>query len=342
MTLWIFGDSLCLPYNLQQEDQGWPTIISQRLGCKLSNLAEPAVDNFFIYQSYLNCAKEIKSNDLVIVGWTHPNRKTFVLDRSNKKHMSALNVGTSYLYRSGQHEFIRNKNANNDTVSKWKSLLPVARQNPFYDTWFENYFSNYEGIVNLKSYADSVKQTCPARYTEFFFSKESVGDFDLEGCGYMLEFIMQTGLTISDSDCHLNAQGHAAWANQVLQHIKLSAVRQAFPVIELVDRYAIAKLKFDKTQANQQELDFYTQKIKQYDLVLIQGELDQLYDIHKSIWNLEAELKSGREKNLALEEIGRRAIEIRDWNHQRIELKNAMANKLGCQVKEIKKDHLSQ
>ena len=36
-----------------------------------------------------------------------------------------------------------------------------------------------------------------------------------------------------------------------------------FPVIELVDRYSIAKLKFDKTGANAAELEFY----KTYDYV---------------------------------------------------------------------------
>jgi len=115
-----------------------------------------------------------------------------------------------------------------------------------------------------------------------------------------------------------------------------------FPVIELVDRYAIARLKFDRTQANQEELDFYTQQMSQYDSAVIQQHLDELYSIHECIWNLESELKSGREAELSLEEIGRRAIQIRDYNNQRIALKNQMAQTLGCQVREIKKDHLSE
>jgi hypothetical protein len=115
-----------------------------------------------------------------------------------------------------------------------------------------------------------------------------------------------------------------------------------FPIIELVDRYAIAKLKFDKTQANQEELDFYSNQLSQYDLNIVNSELDALYDIHSKIWNLESLLKSGREQELSLEEIGRRAIAIRDLNHQRIELKNSIAGILGCRVREVKKDHLSE
>jgi hypothetical protein len=115
-----------------------------------------------------------------------------------------------------------------------------------------------------------------------------------------------------------------------------------FPVIELVDRYAIAKLKFFKTNANQEEVDFYKDQLSYYDLDLVSEEMTMLYDIHSKIWNLEKELKSGVEDQLELAEIGRRAIEIRDWNNKRVKLKNTIAEKLGCVVREIKKDHASE
>jgi hypothetical protein len=157
----------------------------------------------------------------------------------------------------------------------------------------------------------------------------------------MLEFIMQSGLSISVADCHLNPLGHQAWTDIVLQNIQTQPTTESFPVVELVDRYAIAQLKFDKTKANQEELNFYTNKLEQYNLDLIRADLEQLYSIHKNIWNLEAELKTGREAELALDEIGRRAIAIRDHNNKRLALKNLMAEKLSCPVREIKKDHLS-
>lgn len=115
-----------------------------------------------------------------------------------------------------------------------------------------------------------------------------------------------------------------------------------FPVIELVDRYSIAKLKFDKTQANMAELEFYKNQLDQFNTEPIAFDLFQLYDIHTEIWKLESDLKSGVEANLSLEEIGRRAITIRDWNNRRIALKNTMAEKLNCDIREIKQDHLSQ
>ena len=114
-----------------------------------------------------------------------------------------------------------------------------------------------------------------------------------------------------------------------------------FPVIELVDRFCIARLKFNRTQSNREELDFYQVQIEKLPLLSIQSELSALYQIHAGIWDLESELKNGVEHQLPLEEIGRRAIEIRNLNNKRVELKNIMAEKLKCPVREIKHNHLS-
>jgi hypothetical protein len=116
-----------------------------------------------------------------------------------------------------------------------------------------------------------------------------------------------------------------------------------FPIIELVDRYVIAQLKFKKTKKNQSELEFYQQQLAEHDMSVIKHELDQLYIVHDNIWNLESELRSGLENSIGYEELGKRAVKIRDWNHRRIELKNIMADKLGQgHIHEIKQDHLSE
>ena len=115
-----------------------------------------------------------------------------------------------------------------------------------------------------------------------------------------------------------------------------------FPIIELIDRLAIAEVKFQRTSANKEELLWYKDQALNIDLGEVVNEYEDLKRIHNEIWNLEAELKSGREEELALEEIGRRAIAIRNHNNKRVALKNAIAEKLECPVREIKKDHLSQ
>ncbi len=111
-----------------------------------------------------------------------------------------------------------------------------------------------------------------------------------------------------------------------------------FPIIELVDRYCIAKLKFEKLGNNKEELDFYTDQLQDIDFDLIKDELDKLYEVHRQVWDLEDDFKKFRVEHMYdLAEVGRRALHVRDIMHQRYDLKNAMAEKLGDPVREQKK-----
>lgn len=119
-------------------------------------------------------------------------------------------------------------------------------------------------------------------------------------------------------------------------------MKNIFPIIELIDRLAIAEVKHEKTQKNQDEVQWYKESFDKYDLELVKDDYEALKDVHRTIWGLESELKCHKEHLLSLEEIGRRAIEIRNHNHNRIELKNAIAAKLHCRIREFKVDHLSE
>jgi len=115
------------------------------------------------------------------------------------------------------------------------------------------------------------------------------------------------------------------------------------PVLELIDRLCIARVKHARTQgANQVELDWYEDRFRQLPQ---SAELDEairaMTDIHHAIWDLEWQLKSGVEQMLSLQEIGRRAIAIRDFNNKRIAYKNTVAKVLNHPVLEIKQDHLA-
>jgi hypothetical protein len=114
-----------------------------------------------------------------------------------------------------------------------------------------------------------------------------------------------------------------------------------FPIIELIDRLAIADVKFKRTGANADELTWYMNQASAIDLASVEDLYVNLVAIHNQIWELESELKTGREASLPLEEIGRRAIAIRDHNNKRVAIKNAIAERLDCPVREIKQDHLS-
>ena len=124
---------------------------------------------------------------------------------------------------------------------------------------------------------------------------------------------------------------------------------QFLPELELIDRLCIARVKFERTSGgNQDELDWYESRYQELiqnlspdQLTQLQNDIAEITKIHNRIWDLEWQLKSGVEHLLELDEIGRRAIAIRDWNHKRIAYKNSIAALFGLKLREIKTDHLS-
>ena len=59
------------------------------------------------------------------------------------------------------------------------------------------------------------------------------------------------------------------------------------------------------------------------------------------IWDLEADIRQGKEGVLGMEEVGRRALMIRDLNSIRVWAKNLITRATGQGRQEIKKDHAS-
>ena len=116
-----------------------------------------------------------------------------------------------------------------------------------------------------------------------------------------------------------------------------------FPVIEIVDRYAIAIVKHKKTNgANQEELDFYCRQMKESNINLQHDLVLELIDHHEYVWNLEDDFKKCRIDSLPMDEIGRRALHIRDVGMKRVDLKNALAALADDPVREVKQDHISE
>jgi hypothetical protein len=115
-----------------------------------------------------------------------------------------------------------------------------------------------------------------------------------------------------------------------------------FPVIEIVDRYTIAVVKHKKTNgANQEELDFYLEQMKEANINPSDIKVIELIEHHSYVWSLEDDFKKAKIDSLPLEEIGRRALYIRDIGYRRVDLKNALAEMVNDPVREIKKDHVT-
>ena len=120
----------------------------------------------------------------------------------------------------------------------------------------------------------------------------------------------------------------------------------AMPLAEVADRYTIAVLKQgrlpDENQASlRAQVAFYASGLEPHGEEL-QQLIDQLFEINTLIWDAEHAIRKGLEDDLALDEIGRRALTIRDLNRSRITIKNAISSLDGHpEFHDVKMNHAS-
>lgn len=128
------------------------------------------------------------------------------------------------------------------------------------------------------------------------------------------------------------------WKKSLIKRLDIS---MKMPISEIIDRYSITLLKFENTKNDEllKEIESYKSEMINYGNVDI--FVQSLYDINKKIWKLESDIRMGKEEKLGLEEVGKRALQIRDLNKKRIALKNELVHKFGEGFEDIKIDHCS-
>jgi len=118
------------------------------------------------------------------------------------------------------------------------------------------------------------------------------------------------------------------------------------PLAELIDRYSIMRLKAERIGdpylnnelvVLQHSIDRY----KERGTLVSEEWIQKLYEINGKMWDLEYDIRKGKEGELGLEEVGRRALLIRDLNKQRVSVKNEIADMTGSGFKDIKMNHAS-
>ena len=117
------------------------------------------------------------------------------------------------------------------------------------------------------------------------------------------------------------------------------------PISEILDRYYIAILKKERANAeNEKEIFDLENEIKNYKNInqeLIENYIEKLIEINGKIWDLESDIRKGKEGELGLEEVGRRAIKIRENNKIRVGYKNEIVEYFEEGYKDIKMNHVS-
>jgi len=102
----------------------------------------------------------------------------------------------------------------------------------------------------------------------------------------------------------------------------------AMPICELCDRLTIAKLKLVRLPDSeidknllQQQIDYYQSGIDD-NLQELKKMIDDLFFVNSKMWDAEWAIRKGLDDQLGLEEIGRRALLIRNLNRERVAIKN--------------------
>jgi len=113
---------------------------------------------------------------------------------------------------------------------------------------------------------------------------------------------------------------------------------------EILDRLSILLHKGEKigdTECYKEFFAYAKEVLLDSEHINFISDLRKLYKINGEIWNLESDLRKGKEGKFTLEEVGKRAIEIRNKNNMRVSIKNAIAKRHG-EFFDIKKDHASE
>ena len=119
------------------------------------------------------------------------------------------------------------------------------------------------------------------------------------------------------------------------------------PLPEVLDRFTIVRLKVERI-GEPQILDEYNalkqaiEDEKKHGTLIKEDWLQRLYDLNAKIWDLEHDIRRGKEGELGLEEVGRRALAIRDLNKQRVGIKNEVAQVTRKGFQDVKMNHASE
>lgn len=112
---------------------------------------------------------------------------------------------------------------------------------------------------------------------------------------------------------------------------------------DVVDRWTIAYLKFYRGKIDTVSEQYaYVDHCANYDQAVIADSFKELLKHNGDIWTLESDIRQGKEGELGLEEVGRRALQIRDHNQLRIAVKNKLNQYFNEGFIEYKSDHASE
>ena len=120
------------------------------------------------------------------------------------------------------------------------------------------------------------------------------------------------------------------------------------PLPEVVDRYTICQLKLERLDHTQidvdsmkDQLEYYKKGIDFTNTQLLKLSKD-LYNINGRIWDTEGSIRAGLDDELGYDEIGKRAVQVRDLNRVRMSIKNHITELTGEGFKDCKMNYAGE
>jgi hypothetical protein len=116
---------------------------------------------------------------------------------------------------------------------------------------------------------------------------------------------------------------------------------------DIIDHLCIAQLKAERIGTPETKKEFREFWEGLFTHILIHPNInwweniDKLFTVHKKIWDLESAVRLGKLDGDEME-VGRRAIQIRNFNKERVLFKNQLNKMVGEGFQEAKKDHASE
>ena len=116
---------------------------------------------------------------------------------------------------------------------------------------------------------------------------------------------------------------------------------------DIIDRLSIAQLKSERIGSPENKNEFRECWEGLFTHILIHPDINwwslinEIYEYNRNIWDLESEIRCCKIDN-NLKEVGKRAVNIREWNNQRVRVKNKINQLFGDGFPDIKKDHISE
>ena len=207
-----------------------------------------------------------------------------------------------------------------DTQGDYSAALPVSRAvskaNSLYDKGHKIILMTARGMTSKKDYTEFTENQMKdfgIKYHQLIMNKKPKADF----------YIDDKAVNVAD------------WLNPKKSPLP-------YPISEVADRYTICKLKHERVEGEDLSIQLAQLKGELDKYEGIQPYVDRLYKINGECWDMESDIRKGKEGLLGLEEVGRRTLTLRDKNKIRVGIKNEIVRNFGEGFEDIKMNHASQ